>query len=359
MHRALTDFAKDRRHRVISRRYGITFSTLYRWAQLYEGCSVAQIQFFLDRARATQLLRYRLSRARSQMDVLVPLVVRLVPNRRERVALAREAVATKGMPREVACRTFSISKCCYLYELKVRDRSREERELLALHSVHPTWGQPKMWAWLKAHKSSMGFRVFAKLYRKLGLMQKRVKPPKPRWYKKRSIPIPAAPNHTWSMDLKIHFLRGHRRYWTLLVLDDFNREGLSALVEKRLTSPMVMAELQRVCATRGLPSRIRCDNGPHFTSKEIRTWARKVGVTLFYIPPARPIHNALVERFIRSYKREVLQGRYFDTITGAQRAAHRWLRIYNNERGHAALRMKTPRAYLAFKGYDLPDMSSR
>ena len=56
----------------------------------------------------------------------------------------------------------------------------------------------------------------------------------------------------------------------------------------------------------------------------------------------RPQTNGKLERFHRSLKAEVLNGRSFDSLVHAQQAFERWREVYNLERPHEALDMCTP-----------------
>ena len=52
---------------------------------------------------------------------------------------------------------------------------------------------------------------------------------------------------------------------------------------------------------RSVPEAIVTDNGPEFTSKAMHLWSQRVGATLRFIQPGKPIQNALVESFNASF----------------------------------------------------------
>jgi putative transposase len=53
-----------------------------------------------------------------------------------------------------------------------------------------------------------------------------------------------------------------------------------------------------------------------------------------------------VERFNRSFREEMMDAYAFETIRDAQKMAHAWLWMYNNERPHSSLGYKNPVAFL-------------
>ncbi len=57
-------------------------------------------------------------------------------------------------------------------------------------------------------------------------------------------------------------LRDGRRFRTLNVLDDYNREALGVDVDYSLPAKRVIRFLEQLIESYGKPSCLRCDNGP-------------------------------------------------------------------------------------------------
>ena len=141
---------------------------------------------------------------------------------------------------------------------------------------------------------------------------------------------------------------GHR-FRTFNVLDDFNREGLSIEVDTSLPAARVVQTLDRLLDWRGKPCRLRMDNGPEFIGQALRDWSRQHAVELHFIQPGKPTQNALIERFNRSYRNEVLDCYAFNNLEEVRTITEDWLYRYNYNRTHEALNNLTPHEYLMAK----------
>ena len=67
-----------------------------------------------------------------------------------------------------------------------------------------------------------------------------------------------------------------RRFRTLNIVDDFDREALAIEIDVGLSARRVKRVLDRVVTWRGYPSKLRMDNGPEFISTTLADWAEDV-----------------------------------------------------------------------------------
>ena len=102
------------------------------------------------------------------------------------------------------------------------------------------------------------------MYRNMGLHLRR--PAKKRLPKRIRVPlfVPAFPDRVWSADFVSDTLCDGRRFRTLNVVDDFNREALHIEVDTSLTSARLVRVFEQLRTDRGLPQVLRTDNGPEF-----------------------------------------------------------------------------------------------
>ncbi len=128
----------------------------------------------------------------------------------------------------------------------------------------------------------------------------------------------------------------------LTVLDEYTRECLAIVVERRIKSDDVLHCLTELFVHHGAPEHIRSDNGPEFTAKAVREWLGRIGVKTLYIEPGSPWENGYNESFNGKLRDELLNGEIFCTLREAQVMIERWRHAYNTVRPHSALQYRPP-----------------
>ena len=103
--------------------------------------------------------------------------------------------------------------------------------------------------------------------------------------------------------------------------------------------------LSGIQSERGLPERIKVDNGPEFISKALDTWAYFNKVQLDYSRPGTPTDNAYIESFNGSFRDECLNTNWFMSLEDAENKINQWRNDYNCFRPHSALTYQTPAAF--------------
>jgi putative transposase len=195
--------------------------------------------------------------------------------------------------------------------------------------------------WQVNHK-----RVY-RLYRLQGLSL-RLKTRKKRISGLRVALAPAiAPNERWSMDFMSDSLHDGRRFRLLTLVDDMSRESPAIAVDTSFSGSAVVAVLERVAKTHGLPKVIQVDNGPEFVSKALDGWAHHNGVKLAFSRPGTPTDNPYIEAFNGRLRAECLDQHCFVSLEEARTIIEDWRLEYNTERPHTALNNQTPAAYRA------------
>lgn len=161
------------------------------------------------------------------------------------------------------------------------------------------------------------------------------------------IVIPAAKNEEWAMDFMSDVLSNNKKIRTLNVIDHYHRYCIGINVRHNYPTIRVIETMERLIEEYGTPKRIRTDNGPEFTSKKFQKWLKERNILWSSIPKARPDQNAIIERFNRTYREDILDANLLNSIEHAQRISDEWRHEYNYERPHQSLNFKTPASYAA------------
>ena len=156
------------------------------------------------------------------------------------------------------------------------------------------------------------------------------------------------PNALWQMDFKGHCGHARGRCHPLSVIDDHSRFAICLAACDNERTEGVRAQLTARFRRYGLPERINVDNGPpwgagavwHFTP--LTVWLARLSIRVSHSRPLHPQTNGKAERFHRTLKADVIQGRVFSDLAACQTAFDRWRRSYNTERPHEAIGMAVP-----------------
>lgn len=254
-------------------------------------------------------------------------------------------VIKHGISVRAACHAVRMSVSGRYYRPRLRSDTEVIQTLNALIERHPRWGFWKCYSRLRLDGHCWNHKRVHRIYCTLRLnLPRRTKRRVPQRVRE-PLRVPTQPNQVWSMDFMSDSLYGGRVFRTLNIVDDYNREVVAIEIDTSLPSLRVVRVLEQLAAWRGLPHKLRVDNGPEFTSGTLTAWAEQRGVTLQYIQPGKPNQNAYIERFNRSYREEVLNAYLFNTLDEVRETTHWWLTDYNEQRPHDSLGCLPPAEY--------------
>ncbi len=160
-------------------------------------------------------------------------------------------------------------------------------------------------------------------------------------------PPATKPNARWAMDFMTDSLYAGRCFRMLTLVDTATRECPAIEVGQSLTGQRVVAVLNRLKVTRGLPHVISVDNGPEFISKALDAWAHDHGVHLAFSRPGTPTDNPYIEAFHGRLREACLDQHWLASLEDGRRIIEGWRQDYNNERPYGALGNRTPAAVAA------------
>jgi len=243
-----------------------------------------------------------------------------------------------------ACKIINLSKSLYYYKPK-KDDTEVIKKLQELAEKKPMEGQDKFYHRIRNQGLRWNYKRVRRVYLELG-MNKRKRTRK-RIPSRIKVPlfIPLAPNETWSMDFMSDTLMNGRKFRTLNIIDDFNREALIVEPYFSITSARVIKILERFILEKGKPMAIRVDNGPEFISAAMHEWCLEKGIKLQFIQPGKPMQNGYIERFNRSFREDVLDANLFEDISHVRILSDDFMHDYNFDRPHESLGNLSPINY--------------
>lgn len=247
-----------------------------------------------------------------------------------------------------ACRIAGLSRAAY-YRVPVDRREADAPVIEALNALvsrHGRWGFWKCHERLRLdghgwnHKRT--WRVYCDMKLNLPRRTKKRVPTRER----QPLLAPATTNQVWALDFMHDTLYDGRRYRTLNVIDEGNREGLTIECGASIPSARLIRVMERLIDFYGKPEAIRVDNGPELTAQAFMDWCEAQQIGIRYIQPGKPDQNAFIERFNRTFRTEVLSAYLFNSVEEVQQTADNWLVDYNQFRPHESLGNVPPAAFL-------------
>lgn len=256
-------------------------------------------------------------------------------------------VAEQRLSIRRACAAVGLSRSAWYR--KPQNRLQRDREVIdalqALVERHGRWGFWKCRDRLRLDGRPWNHKRIYRVYKELGLNQRRRTKKRITDRPARPLEVPAEPNVVWSIDFMHDTLYVGRRFRILNVLDEGVREILAIEVDTSLPGERVVRVMEQLKAWRGLPQAIRCDNGPELLSEAFVGWCEGNGVEIRYIQPGKPNQNAFIERFNRTFREEVLSAYLFEDLDQVREIVWQWMIEYNEERPHDALGKVPPAVF--------------
>lgn len=265
------------------------------------------------------------------------------------------------------CRVFDLSRAAYyamvrspeqpgtVVRMPKRPRfAAAEVVLTAIRRViaaEPAWGVRKVWATLRREGLHVSRKRVWALMKANGLVFSRER--EPGEVTRGHVAVPE-PNRRLATDLTTTWTKRDGVVAVVPTIDCGCRTALSLVVTKDQHGPQVLASVEEalVRAFRRpelIPEgvELRSDHGPQYTGADCAALCDRWGLEHTYAPVGRPTGNAVVERFIRTMKEEVIWLRDWDSAEELRAALEAWLVRYNTRRPHQALGWDTPSEYRA------------
>jgi putative transposase len=168
----------------------------------------------------------------------------------------------QGLSERRACRLVGMARTSCRYEPQ---RQGEEEKLKArlrsLAGERRRFGYRRLTVLLRREGWAVNHKRVYRLYRQEGLGVRRRKRKRIGAVERQPLAIPTRQNERWSMDFISDALSEGRKFRSLNIVDDFNRECLAAEVDTSITGARVVRVLERLRERRGNKLALACGVG--------------------------------------------------------------------------------------------------
>jgi putative transposase len=244
-----------------------------------------------------------------------------------------------------ACDLVGMGRSSYRYVPQRREEAELRERLRTLAGERRRFGYRRLTVLLRREGRAVNHKRVYRLYREERLGVRCRKRKRIGAVERQPLTAPRRLNERWSMDFVSDSLTDGRKFRSLNIVDDFNRESLTTEVDTSLPGARVVRVLERLREQRGLPEVLVMDNGPEFTGRALDVWAYERGVRLHFIEPGKPVQNAFIESFNGKFRDECLNEHWFITLAEARQTIEAWRRDYNEVRPHSSLGNRTPKEF--------------
>jgi putative transposase len=244
------------------------------------------------------------------------------------------------------------------YYRSSKDDTMVEQKLLKLALQFPTNGFGRYYGRIRNEGLKWNHKRVKRVYDKLHLnLRRKIKRRLPA-REKQPLQTPDSINQTWSMDFMADVLESGRKFRTFNLIDDYNREALAIEIDTSLCGQRIVRVLEQTIDWRGKPQQIRSDNGPEFLSNALTEFCNKQNIRLRHIQPGKPMQNAFIERFNKTYRTDVLDAYIFGSLHEVRQITTNWQQDYNQNHPHQSLQGMSPYKYAAVNSGKLPSSIS-
>jgi|TARA_B100001971_G_C18143999_1_gene511988 transposase InsO family protein len=182
-----------------------------------------------------------------------------------------KACASLAISERRACRVLTQARSTGRRSPHIRnDEERLVARTIELAIQYRRYGYRRITALLKQEGWKVNHKRVERIWRKEGLKVPKSEPKRGRLWLNDGSCIrlwPEYKDHMWSYDIMMARTAEGREFRILSIIDEYTRECLGILVDRRIASQNVIDQLFYLFIFRGTPEHIRSDNGPEFTVK--------------------------------------------------------------------------------------------
>ena len=164
----------------------------------------------------------------------------------------------------------------------------------------------------------------------------------------------SAPNQIWVSDVT-YFTYNKKMYYICAILDLYSRKVISYKISQKHSIQLITATFRAAYEERRPAEGLifHSDRGTQYTAFAFQKLLQTLHVEQSFSPSGKPCHNAVMESFFASLKREELYRKHYHSAGEFKECVWKYMDFYNMERPHSTLGYRAPNTYEALY-YDRP-----
>ena len=155
-----------------------------------------------------------------------------------------------------------------------------------------------------------------------------------------------APNQIWTSDIT-YFKYQNQNYYICVIVDLYSRMAIACKISKKQSIQLITATFKTAYEKRKPTGDLifHSDRGSQYTSYTFQKLLKTYCVNQSFSPSGRPYHNAVMESFFSSMKKEELYRTEYHSESELKKRIQKYIEFYNTERPHSTLHYKSPNSY--------------
>ena len=156
----------------------------------------------------------------------------------------------------------------------------------------------------------------------------------------------STPNTVWVSDTTYFKLKG-KTYYICAILDLYARKVIAHKASSKHSTQLTTAAFKLAYESRTPPAGLifHSDRGTQYVSHSFQKLLKSLEVMQSFSPSGSPQHNAVMESFFSTLKREELYRTNYHSVQEMEDCLAKYIEFYNTNRPHTSLGYKTPNAW--------------
>ena len=221
-------------------------------------------------------------------------------------------------------------------------------KIMVIKGLHLFWGYRRVRAYLKMKLGiSVSYNRVYRLMKKNDLLVDR-KRYKAKRTPQRDKPKPVKINQWWGTDMTKFYVQSFGWVYLVIVLDWYSKKIVGYKLNIRAKAIDWIEALNMAVdnncplGSREYELHLMSDNGSQPTSEKYENAAALLGIKHITTSYSNPKGNADTERFMRTFKEEIIYPNEYDSLEEAKKAVEDFITFYNQDYPHSALGYLSP-----------------